>query len=252
MDPSKVLVLSGYTENIASFADLARKNHEDYCARHGYAYQCPTAGFHRYRAPSWSKMLFILKALADKDTGASFSPRWDWVFWMDIDAIFTNPAHTLEAFISGLAPTQDMLLGEDIWGINTGLWFTKNTQWSYNCLVSVWHSDPLPFLESGLEPPVWIDQARYMAEQTTLWHWLALNRQMAKVKLLPYYELGGYLAEFDTDDKTPRDQAFNPPTAASPIPRKSWKEGDFCLHLAGVPNEERVRIFTKFLQPDRR
>lgn len=246
-NPGNLLVLSGYTADISTFAELARRNHEQYCARHGYHYQCVTSEFFPYRAPSWSKVLFILRALAERDAGGR--PRWDWVFWMDIDAIFTNPARKLEPFLADLEPEQDMVLGEDAWGINTGLWFTRNTEWSNQCLSWVWHADPLPFLQFGLKPPVWIEQERYMSEQTTLWHWLAIRQQTPRVKLLPYYELGGYLAEYDNESCNPRNQAFNPPTPSTPIARRSWKEGDFCLHLAGVPNEKRVTIFKGFLAP---
>lgn len=246
INPAKLLVLSGYTPNLSAFADLAAQNHREYCALRGYQYRCRQSGHYEGRHPTWSKILFMLGALAESDDQGE--KAWQWVFWIDPDAIFTNFTISLESCLTDLAPGQDMVLGEDVWGVNAGLWFVKNTAWSNECLSAVWQADPLPFLMSGLKPPVWIEQARYMSEQTTLWHLLALRNELARVKLLPYYELGGYLAEYDTDANTPRDQAYNPPTANTPLQRQSWQKGDFSLHLAGVPNEQRIRIFSGMLQ----
>lgn len=245
-DPAKLLVVSGYTPDLSSFAEMASENHREYCASRGYRYRCHHSGFYGGRSPSWSKVLFLLMALSEKDEQGRNA--WHWVFWIDIDAIFTNFTIPLESRLAGLAPRQEMVLGEDGWGINTGLWFVKNTSWSHECLTATWHGDPLPFLFSGLKPPVWIEQDRYMAEQTTLWHHLALRDEIARIKLVPYYELGGYLEEYDNDANIPRDQAFRPPTVNAPLPRQSWRRGDFALHLAGVSNEQRARVFTRISQ----
>lgn len=243
---SKLLVLSAYTPNLGALAQLVVKNHSLYCTSKGYQYRCLNSGFCEGRAPSWSKILFILKALAERDAQGKIC--WDWVFWLDIDALITNPKIELEAFLKEVSPEQHMLLAEDAWGINTGLFFVRNSAWSVDCLTAVWHSDPEPFLRCGLRPPVWIEQARYIAEQTTLWHWLALRGEISKLKIIPYHRLGGYLGQYDTDSYTPRDQAFNPPTAGAPIKRKSWQKGDFCLHLAGVPGEQRVPLLQQVLK----
>lgn len=247
-DRSKLLVLSGYTPNIESFAGMVVRNHQEYCASRGYQYRCLTSGFFEGRAPSWSKLLFILKALAEQDEQGR--KLWQWVFWMDVDAIFTNFTIPIESLSADLGPEQEMLLGEDSWGVNTGLWLVSNSSWSNECLAAVWAADPWPFLLSGLKPRVWIDQDRYIAEQTTLWHYLVLGNQLSRVKLLPYYELGGYLSEYDSDALTPREQASKPPTENAPIERQAWNQGDFALHLAGVPNDQRIRIFTGILRDE--
>jgi hypothetical protein len=66
----------------------------------------------------------------------------------------------------------------------------------------------VPFTESGVKPPVWIEQPRYLVEQSTLWHLLHLRNQVHRIQLVSYFGLGGYLAKFDQGSYTPRDQAI--------------------------------------------
>jgi hypothetical protein len=66
--------------------------------------------------------------------------------------------------------------------------------------------------------------------------------------LVPYFSLGGYLAEFDQDSYTPRDQAMLPPTSNAPLVRQSWKPGDFSLHLAGVPGGRKPELLKHALE----
>ncbi len=240
MSKTPILIVSGYTKELAESGDIARANHQAYANQHGYRYQCVREGFNPFKHPSWSKVIFLYEAMSVRDFQGK--RPWEWIFWIDADAIITNQSVELESFLQGLPPQCEMVIGEDTWGINAGLWFLRNGPWCQQLLIDLWRADPLPFIESGVKPPIWIEQPRYLVEQSTLWHLLQLRQEDHRLQLVPYFRLGGYLAEFDKDSYTPRDQGMLPPTCNSPLVRQSWKPGDFCLHLAGVPGERKAGL----------
>lgn len=60
-----------------------------YCQKRGYGMMGFTGGFDMNIAPSWSKLLFMRKALE----------RYEWALWMDTDAGITNPEIGLDVFV---------------------------------------------------------------------------------------------------------------------------------------------------------
>lgn len=243
--PNRILILSGYTPHISDLGELTRNNHAAYAGYHGYGYRCHYSHFNLSRAPRWSKIQFAYWALREADdTGKRL---WDYVFWVDTDVVFTNFQLKLESFIERLSAAEHLLVGEDTWGLNAGMWILRNTLWSEQFLMAVWKSDPGPDIEKGVQPPVWIEQPRYLCEQSTIWHWLNLQNETKRIRFIPYYEFGGYLAEFDNDILSPPDQAMKPPTPNAPLARRHWQKGDFALHLARVPAERRLRLVEEFI-----
>jgi hypothetical protein len=55
-------------------------NKQRYCDLHGYTHLPLTSGFDASRPPAWSKIKFLREHL----------PRFDWLFWSDIDSLITN------------------------------------------------------------------------------------------------------------------------------------------------------------------
>jgi hypothetical protein len=68
---------------------------------------------------AWTKILALLKYL----------PYYDWIMWIDNDALITNYQVTLE---SRLVDGSDLVIAADWHGINAGIFIIKNGEWRYD------------------------------------------------------------------------------------------------------------------------
>jgi hypothetical protein len=130
-------------------ASLAANNKRQYALAHNYAFVARSAEFGQQdlrtekRRPVWGKIDVVQKVL----------PKYDWIFWMDMDAIILNPDLTVQgildqfrndypegprAFESNIdlviaKPTRDKM-------INAGVFFLRNTEWAQKFLNTVQES----------------------------------------------------------------------------------------------------------------
>lgn len=117
-----VCMVMAYTAQNAKFAEMgafSSRVNMNYCVKHKYGFRLHTSGFDEGRHPSWSKLLFLREALKD----------YPWAFWVDADAIVTNPAVRLERFLDD---RYLMVAGKQNWGssewnaVNCGVFFVRN------------------------------------------------------------------------------------------------------------------------------
>jgi len=96
------------------YRDLFRKNHREFCERHGYAYVCLDT-YSETIPPYWVKAFLVRDLL----------PSYDWVVWIDSDAVFesTAPLPLDEAtfFISGRDKPQHTMPAQ----INVGVFAVR-------------------------------------------------------------------------------------------------------------------------------
>jgi hypothetical protein len=93
--------------------------------------------------PSWLKIKAVEKHLLPSSSSAS---SFDWVFWMDADALIMNPNIRLEDIIlssisspfPSTSSSVDLLLTRDHRSINAGVWFLRRSSWSLEFLSSWW------------------------------------------------------------------------------------------------------------------
>ncbi|CAM6016362.1 unnamed protein product [Sphagnum balticum] len=115
--------------------ELVTPNKRSYVARHGYEFVDASDVLDKERPPSWSKILAVRKSL----------PHYDWVFWNDADSVVTNPAISLEEIIhSVVGDTEpnnmpDFIITKDVTGVNAGMFFFRNSEWSRNFLDLWWN-----------------------------------------------------------------------------------------------------------------
>lgn len=123
---------------VASLADK-----EEYCRRHGYDFyaisETPPG-----RSVPWMKIPAALSLL---------SLEYDWVVLVDIDAVIIDHSVKLEEFTD---TRYDAIIGLDHNGINTGVFFVRNTVWSRLFLAEVWT------LTEEKMSPWWWEQAGIM------------------------------------------------------------------------------------------
>lgn len=185
-------------------APPAADNKRAYALAHDYAFIARSTEFAQQalrvekRRTVWGKIDAVQKVL----------PKYDWIFWLDMDAVIMNPQYTLQGILDRLRseypggprefennidlviakPTRDKM-------INAGVFFMRNTEWSQQ------------FLEEVQQYEKWYNLAPSF-EQGAMWELLQLAKHRSHVLLL------------ENDDHT-----FNT------LPKR-YTPGDFIVHFA--------------------
>ena len=173
------------------------KASQEYCARHQYNYLLLTEippNFHRPCA--WAKVCLLFYALEH---------GYQSIMWLDADALITNVKTELESFNKTLEQAdKGMLITEDHYGINTGVFFLRGG-WRSRILLNLIWCNRL-YISS-----VWWEQAALMD----------LMRRHAEVTNEGYIE--------------PRSRSFNSRAPELAKDRNiAWQRGDFIIHFAGA------------------
>lgn len=198
----KILILSAHTIEIDDYAKLTVINKQEYADKHGYDYINLTSGFDSDRHPSWSKTLFIKQYLSD----------YDYVFWMDSDALFMRYDIKLESFING-NEKYDLIFENEDWNtteyktFNAGVFFTKNTPFSFDFLDKVYEPQYLNVIDR-------INGAWW--EQGAMWE-IVNNEKYDNILYIP-------------------NRPFNAVIVGYIGEEHAYREGDFVCHFAGKEN----------------
>lgn len=123
----KIGIVSLYTNEIEQIVSLTASNQKAYADKWGYGYHL-FEGRLSERHPAWDKILATRKVL----------DLYDWVLWIDSDAVFNMFSKKIEDYIR---PGYDGVFGPDpnpnIY-VNTGVFLVKRSQWSHSILTKVW------------------------------------------------------------------------------------------------------------------
>lgn len=223
-------------EQLAAFASKAMANKQAYATYHGYELVVADAAPDSLRPAPWSKLTALRAAL----------PRFDWILYVDGDALFVNPEPSLECFVDD---DFDVVLASDWGGYNTGVFFVKNSSFADRLLSDMWAagrylakpnswwSHPLPFefeqraLHFLADTPTWRHKAsKYPGQVPTVDPSRALAVR-ARIKVLPQCALNSYLVRPSllADDAAHRAARYAP--------------GDFIVHLAGHKAANKAALF---------
>ncbi|KAI9004846.1 galactosyl transferase GMA12/MNN10 family-domain-containing protein [Phycomyces nitens] len=123
-------------------ATLSALNKRAYCLEHGYSFVARSAEFAQQalrndRKTVWGKIDAVEKVL----------PKYEWIFWMDMDAVVMNPNQTLETVLKDVRKrypkgtsvfdsSVDLIVarpGHDPM-INAGVFLMRNTPWAMQFL----------------------------------------------------------------------------------------------------------------------
>ncbi len=109
--------------------DFSAANKRNYCSIHGYDFLYHKEVPEDFSRPaSWYKLLLVEAALAS----------YDYVLWMDADAVFTRFDVSLEnIFSSEIRAQHDFVFQRDWNHINMGVFFVKSTPWSRSFLLEM-------------------------------------------------------------------------------------------------------------------
>lgn len=192
----KIALVSLRTPQTLDWAVTAEVNQRFYCKKNGYSYIFYDDIPIKSEIPHWNKVTILLEHLSN----------YEWLVWIDSDAIFTNINQKLEEVIAK-APDKDLLVCDDIggWTLNTGVMFLRNCEWTRNIFTKLWCMEHVPHSKA--------------AEQSSLIHLLNIeDPEFQHWKVFPQ-------TEFNTHPKA-----------------HTGKE--FILHMMGLGGEERYKTFS--------
>ena len=141
----KICILTSYTDKIrwgdygkCDYGDLSSNNHLEYANKHGYSYikQIVSDSDYLDWHPTWIKIDILLKTLS----------LFDYVVWIDADAVFVNKDVKIEDFIQDnidlVLPKMEMdkSTGVVLTNTTTGFMIWKNSDWSFNLLNNLWNN----------------------------------------------------------------------------------------------------------------
>jgi hypothetical protein len=195
-----IYVITAWDGNQDALAKVSMPNILAYCHRHNYGLIQARNG---ERHPCWWKVKAVEQALAE------IKP--DWAVWLDIDLWITNHTTKLEYWMS---LDHDFVCSYDKNGLNAGVLFFRNTEWTRQLLERWWETDT-----HGCVSP----------EQSALAYCLPAMNANSKWCCRPQKEFNAY------------DYSEYGYSYAS----GQWEVGDFILHMPGVTNERRIERFTQ-------
>jgi hypothetical protein len=140
-----IAILTSYTNHIrwddygkCDYGDFASLNHHEYANKHGYSYIKKIVNNDDYENwhPTWIKI----------DVIKTYLQIFDYVVWIDADAVFYNQDIKIEDLIEGdvdlVIPKLEMdHVSGNVWtSTSTGFMIWKNSDWSFNILNELWNN----------------------------------------------------------------------------------------------------------------
>jgi len=208
-------VLQFHDSSFREVAELSERTVRSWSILHGYAHNYYYIADHGGRHPCWTKISLINMRL----------PSFDWLLYIDSDAIITNYDQALEVFIQAME-TQGQIIGicDDCNGPNAGVLLIKNcpeTRRLFDLVRWQAYPDQLPFTDQ-------------LSEQAALLYWMGQVLKPEQVARYAQRVFNSYLYDLYG--------------GRYHYPQGEWADGDLVLHLPGVDNATRVRVFKEFIK----
>lgn len=192
----------------------ASLNKRSYADKHGYAFVARSREFAQQamrpdqRRTVWGKIDVIQKVL----------PKYDWVFWLDMDAVVMNSKQTIEGLLQRLEindSTHFIIVrpGTDKM-INAGVFLIRNSPWSFQFLQEIqnqseWYRQG-PSYEQGAMWDV-------MRREEFIQHTKFLDRENHLFNTFPkFYQQDDFIVHF-APDKCPNSATLKGLAAADSI-----------------------------------
>jgi hypothetical protein len=137
-------IITSYTNHIrwdnygkCDYGDFSSFNHHEYANKHGYSYIKKIVNNDDYQNwhPTWIKI----------DVLKTYLPLFEYLVWIDADAVFVNQDVKIEDLISDdidlILPKLEVdKISGNMWTpTSTGLMVWKNSEWSNNILNLLWN-----------------------------------------------------------------------------------------------------------------
>ena len=215
------------------------RNREVYCAKHDCTVisgaTAKSKGSTPARPPAWEKLTAILMQLNTN--------QFDYILYVDMDMIIMNPEKSPESFLRQAPPLQDFILTNDWSGVNTGVMFVRNSEFSKWFLQTAYNQVQLveKFSSTGTPHPFEYEQRAF--------HFL-LNTEVWQSRNLPRYQ--GNSTELRSHFTSLPQCSMNsyllhPLEFRANREESHYIESDFIVHLAGKKGQIKTVLTNYFL-----
>ncbi|CAK9869154.1 unnamed protein product [Sphagnum jensenii] len=203
--------------------ELITPNRKRYVERHGYQFIDASGTLDKDRPPSWSKILAVKTHLS----------AYDCVFWNDADSVITNPTIALEDIIYSVVGDAefdnmpDFIVSEDVTGVNAGMFFFRNSEWSRQFLDRWWNQTDFvkPFGQSK------------SGDNSALKY---LIRSMPENERKQHVRIPRMQCLFNSNLWRPSSRSCHRLlTATKSVWQGVHARGDFMVHLAGLDDKKK-------------
>lgn len=214
------------------------RNRLEYAKMHDYSVINANEVIDRSRPVAWSKLLAIKDNL----------PKYDYIMYIDMDAVIMEPSITIESLIYATAkgPESDIIMQSDWNGPNTGIFLAKNTQWTIEFLKLAWDQQQLvaETSSSGISHPFEYEQrAFHYLLDTEVWKSRGLptfGKERSKdiekhFTFLPQCAMNSYTLH-PLDFRHMQDRK-----------KSQYIDGDFIIHFAGKKGAPKMNLLRHYL-----
>jgi hypothetical protein len=201
-----------YNKAHAELAEVTWPNKVAYADRHGYESYAKTDEW-TLEPIHFEKVQLVLDVLTN-------NPEIDWCWWLDNDAVITNPEIKLESIVDN---DFHVIITSDIASLNAGSFIVRNSLEGRGWLEFI--------LAKGLEH---YKDNRWPEQQPMTDFYISFKHI---IKVVPQKTMNSYL--YDIYKVDPSDLLGH---------SGQWTEGDFVLHMPAIPNQMRIQIINQITQ----
>lgn len=202
-----ITIFAYITPNFYQLGEVTLPNIRKYRERHGYGFYLHDVQASNGDRPfGFAKMEAVLRLLKSLRYGE------DAVFVMDLDILIMNHTIRLESFMD---PEHDLFVTHDVNGFNAGAYLIRATLGMQK------------FLEDAIDR--WGNPGVF-GEQDAMRDSLRIGAFANLLKVLPQSSFNSYLNK-EYPETLGREEG-------------NFEKGDFILHLPGMGQEKRIKIFT--------
>jgi hypothetical protein len=206
-----------------------------YCRQHGYTLLDVNNLIDKSRPAAWSKLLALEHYFS--------SGQYDYLFYVDMDTLIMNADTTIEKFISAAGSESDIIVSNDMNGMNTGVFLVRNSPWSLWFLRTSWN-------QTQLVSPTAPDGKHYLFRwEQRAFHYLTNSIEWQNAGLPEY--AGDYRAIRNHFYILPQC-AFNsyilhPFDIHAVRENSQYAPGDFLIHFAGKNGQDKKKLMRYYL-----
>ena len=241
---NKIALTTMYTSNIKSYGEISTKNKEWYSTKYGIDLIVTNERLSN-RHPAWDKIKCVENAMnnRDSDSESESNTKYDYIIWMDADAIFLTDKIDFNTIINiypdknfivcwdpnvpvqKLDKTIDYNCLSNLHIINTGVFIIKNNKEMKEMIHKIWNTQTNT--NRGM-----YDSNKEVLLETCVYNWDDWP-----------YEQGAIHVNFSGRD----DIAILPENAFNTLPR-NLTSSSFVLHnMGGRQNENKmIQLFSEW------
>lgn len=220
-NPAKIAIVTLFDKNYEDLANIAIPNFVDYGKKHGYDVIFFDEIIDKSRPAPWSKVKAVEHVL----------DKYEWVWWIDIDALIMNPNIKLESIIDS---TYDVIFTANKYStISNGSSFYKNSTFTKQFLRDCY--------ELQLDTLRGIDTSTFDHEQKPMRSLYLSGGEYAKrIKLVHERVCNSYWYT-------------GSPSVLQSYPAWNsedniYQTGDFVVNFCGRSRDERIQVMAEFLK----